>query len=49
MILDSEDFILRPIDEGMCRYESAIDGTLTLLDFARMNDYLDRKAHNSNV
>ncbi len=30
----------------MCRYESAIDGTLGLNDFARMNDFLDRKAHN---
>jgi hypothetical protein len=30
----------------MCRYESALDGTLNLGDFARMNDYLDRKIHN---
>lgn len=30
----------------MCRYESALDGTLGLEDFARMNDYLDRKIHN---
>jgi len=30
----------------MCRYESAMDGSLGLVDFARMNDYLDRQAHN---
>lgn len=33
----------------MCRYESARDGTLNLMDFARMNDYLDRLAHNRMI
>lgn len=33
----------------MCRYESARDGSLSLLDFARMNDYLDRQAHNAGI
>ncbi len=33
----------------MCRYESALDGTLGLLDFARMNDYLDRVEHNRQI
>jgi hypothetical protein len=30
----------------MCRYESLRDGTLTLLDVARMNDELDAAAEN---
>jgi hypothetical protein len=30
----------------MCKYESAIDGTLTLLDFAEMNDWLAVKYEN---
>lgn len=38
---EDEDFIMRPIRAGMCRYESAIDGTLNLGDFARMNDAMN--------
>jgi hypothetical protein len=30
----------------MCKYESLIDGTLTLEDIARMNDYLDMRDEN---
>lgn len=30
----------------MCRYESALDGTLDLRDFGVMNDYLDVEAEN---
>ena len=32
--------------EGMCKYESLIDGTLGLEDIAFMNDALDVRAHN---
>ena len=32
---------MRPILRGLCKYESAIDGTLDLADFARMNDALN--------
>ena len=32
---------MRPIMRGLCKYESAIDGTLDLVDFARMNDALN--------
>lgn len=41
-----EDWVLRPVDEGMCKYESLIDGTLDLEDVARLNDRLDVKAEN---
>lgn len=37
---------MRPIGEGMCKYESLFDGTLDLGDFARMNEYLDIKVEN---
>jgi hypothetical protein len=30
----------------MCKYESVIDGTLTLADIATMNDVLDIEAEN---
>jgi hypothetical protein len=32
---------MRPILKGLCKYESLIDGALTLADFALMNDALD--------
>jgi hypothetical protein len=38
---DGEDWLMRPIIKGLCRYESLLDGKLTLADFALMNDALD--------
>lgn len=32
---------MRPVLRGLCRYESLIDGSVGLLDLARMNDALD--------
>lgn len=43
---DSEDWLLRPVLEGMCRYESLKDGTLDLEDISRMNESLDVRAEN---
>lgn len=43
---DQEDWLLRPVVEGMCKYESLKDGTLDLLDVAKMNDVLDVKIEN---
>ena len=33
----------------MCKYESLIDGTLSIDDIALMNDALDVKAHNEEL
>lgn len=41
-----EDWLLIPVHEGMCRYESLIDGTLDLSDIAKMNDSLLVRAEN---
>ena len=41
-----EDWLLRPVIKGMCKYESLIDGTLDLFDIALMNDALDVVADN---
>lgn len=41
-----EDWLLRPVIKGMCRYESLKDGTLDLADVALMNDALDVQAEN---
>ena len=43
-----EDWLLRPVAEGMCRYESLIDGTLGLEDVAAMNEFLDVRAENQS-
>lgn len=43
---NGEDWLLIPVHEGMCRYESLIDGTLDLSDIAKMNDSLLVRAEN---
>ena len=43
-----EDWLLRPVLEGMCKYESLKDGTLDLEDIAKMNDSIDVKTENEN-
>lgn len=35
------DFIMRPVLRGLCSYESMLNGTLRMVDLARMNDALD--------
>lgn len=45
---EGEDWVLKPVLEGMCKYESLKDGTLDLEDISRMNDALDVKAENEN-
>jgi hypothetical protein len=40
-MVSGEDWLLRPVLAGMCRYESLKDGTLDLEDVARMNDCLE--------
>ncbi len=41
-----EDWLMRPVIEGMCKYESLKDGTLDLEDIARMNEMLDVRMEN---
>ncbi|MDT1857432.1 hypothetical protein FPK33_21745 [Acinetobacter baumannii] len=43
---DHEDWLLRPVIRGLCRFESLKDGTLDLADIALMNDALDVQADN---
>lgn len=43
---DGEDWIMRPVLEKLCLYESLKDGTLDLCDVAKMNDALDVRAEN---
>lgn len=41
-----EDWLMRPVIEGLCKYESLLDCTIGIEDISRMNDALDVKAEN---
>lgn len=41
--------IARPILKGMCKMESAKDGTLDLADFAFMNDAIECQLENEQI
>ena len=45
-MLEQEDWLLRPVLRGLCKYESLIDGTLSLVDVALLNEALDVEAEN---
>jgi hypothetical protein len=44
-----EDWLLRPVVRGLCRYESLKDGAVDLADIALMNDALDVVAENERI
>lgn len=41
-----EDWLMRPVLRGMCKFESLLDGSLKLLHIAKMNEALDVEAEN---
>lgn len=41
-----EDWVLRPVMNGLIKYESLLDGTLTINDVALLNDAIDVKIEN---
>jgi len=43
---NGEDWLMRPVIEGCCKYESLVDCTLDLEGVARMNAALDVKFEN---
>lgn len=43
---DEEDWLLRPVSRGWIRYESLVDGTLSLEDLVRINDAIDVEDEN---
>lgn len=46
---ENEDWVMRPAMEGLCKYESLKDGTLDLLDVARMNEAIDVRNTNQEL
>lgn len=45
---ENEDYVMRPVLAGMIDYYRLLDGSISLLDIARMNDALDVKAENEH-
>lgn len=45
-MIDDVDWLMQPVLEGMCKYESLLDGTLDLADIDIMNDAIDVRAEN---
>ena len=41
-----EDWLLRPVLRGLCKYESLIDGSLDLLDIVKLNEAIDVESEN---
>ena len=41
-----EEWVMRPVSRGYCKYESLKDGTLDLADVARMNAAIDVEEEN---
>lgn len=39
---------MRPVLRGLCRYESIIDGSLSLVDIADLNDAIDAMDENNH-
>lgn len=40
-MVEGEYWIMRPVLEGLCHYESLINGALDLADVSRMNEAID--------
>lgn len=45
-MVGKEDWLLRPVLRGLCKYESLIDGTISLEDIDLLNEALDVEAEN---
>lgn len=43
-----EDWLMRPVMEGLCRYESLKDGSLDLVDVALLNESIDVRDENQD-
>ncbi len=43
---DDEDWLMRPVSEGFCKYESYFNGELDLNAVADLNDLIDVRQEN---
>lgn len=43
---EGEDYLMRPILRGMCKYETLLDTAYDLEDFVLMNEALDVEGEN---
>jgi hypothetical protein len=45
-MIEGEYWVMRPVLEGLCQYESLINGVIDLSDIARMNEAIDVRDEN---
>lgn len=45
-MVGGEDWLLRPVLRGLCKYESLKDGTVGVYDIALLHEALDVEAEN---
>jgi hypothetical protein len=45
-MIGGEDWLMRPILRGLCKYESLLDGSIGLYDLSLMNEALDVEQEN---
>ncbi len=48
-MIGREEFLLRPVDAGLCSYQALRDRSLSLFDVALMNEYLDVRHESEKV
>lgn len=44
-----EDWLLRPVLRGLCKYESLLSGLIRLIDISKLNEALDVEAENQRI
>jgi len=46
---DGTDWLMVPVMQNVCRYESLVDGTLDLVDIARLHDAISVMNRNREI
>lgn len=46
---EKEDWVMRPVLRGLCEYESLLNGALSIVDIARMNEAIDVADYNIDL
>jgi len=46
-MVEGEDWLMRPVLRGLCRFESLKDGTLDIMDLVIMNEAIDVEQENA--
>ena len=44
-----EDWLLRPVLRGLCKYESLLEGLVRLIDISKLNEAIDVEMENQRL